>query len=70
MGVQRLRHLPDASYTDASLTLGKDLGSGWSLGAALVATDADKAIYVPGAAANSTRFLGRTGPVLNVKATF
>jgi hypothetical protein len=59
-----------ASYTDYSLTVTKDLGSGYSVGAALVGTDADKSFYVPGASAGSTKFLGKSGLVVNVKATF
>jgi len=58
-----------ASYTDYSLSLSKDF-SGFLVGAALVGTDADDTFYVPGANANSTKFLGKAGVVLSVKYTF
>ena len=59
-----------ASYTDYSLTVTKDLGSGLSVSGALVGTDADKNFYVPGADANSTKFLGKASGVLSVKYVF
>ena len=58
-----------ASYTDYSVTVSKDF-SGFLVGLALVGTDADDTFYVPGANANSTKFLGKTGVVLSVKYTF
>jgi uncharacterized protein (TIGR02001 family) len=58
-----------ASYTDYALTLSKDF-SGFLVSAAIVGTDADKDFYVPGAEANSTKFLGKTGGVLSVKYSF
>ncbi len=58
-----------ATYTDGSLTLSKDF-SGLVPSIALVATDADKAFYVPGPAGNSTKFLGRSAVVLGVKYSF
>lgn len=58
-----------ATYTDYSLTASKDF-SGFVLSAALVGTDADKDFYIPGSAANSTKFLGKTTVVLGVKKTF
>lgn len=59
----------DASYTDWSLAVGKDVG-GVLLTATLVGTNADKDFYVPGPAANSTKFLGKTGLVLGAKYSF
>jgi uncharacterized protein (TIGR02001 family) len=70
VGYQKVTHLDVASYTDYSLTVTKDLGSGFSVGAALVGTDADKSFYVPGASAGSAKFLGKSALVVNVKATF
>lgn len=58
-----------ATYTDGSLTLSKDF-NGFVPSIALVATDADKAFYVPGPAGNSTKFLGRSAVVLGVKYSF
>jgi uncharacterized protein (TIGR02001 family) len=58
-----------ATYTDYALTASKDF-SGLLLSAAIIGTDADKAFYIPGSAANSTKFLGKTSAVLSVKYTF
>lgn len=58
-----------ATYTDGSLTLSKDF-NGLVPSVAVVATDADKAFYVPGPAGNSTKFLGRSAVVLGVKYSF
>ncbi|NUZ08260.1 TorF family putative porin [Piscinibacter koreensis] len=69
VGRQKVRHLDFASYTDWSLTVSRDF-NGIVPSIALVGTDADKDFYVPGGSANSTRFLGRTGVVIGVKATF
>ncbi len=57
------------SYTDYSLTVSKDF-SGLVPSLAIVGTDADKGFYVPGAAANSTKFLGKTAVVLGLKYNF
>ena len=65
-----MAHIGKASYTDYAVSVAKDLGSGLSVGLALVGTDADKSFYVPGAAANSSAFLGKTAAVLSLKATF
>lgn len=59
-----------ASYTDYALTVSKDLGAGFSVSGAIVGTDADKNFYVPGAEANSTKFLGKTGGVVSLKYVF
>ncbi len=58
-----------ATYTDYSLTLSKDF-NGLVPSLAIVGTDADKGFYVPGANANSTKFLGKAALVLAVKKTF
>lgn len=55
-----------ASYTDYSLTLGKDFGKGLSASLAVLGTDADKTLYFT----PSGKFTGRTGAVLGVKYTF
>ena len=61
-----IHHTSAASYTDYSLTLGKDLGNGLALSAALVGTDADKTGYVTPAG----KFTGKTALVLGAKFTF
>ncbi|NRF69640.1 hypothetical protein HLB44_21790 [Aquincola sp. S2] len=58
-----------ATYTDYSVTLSKDF-KGLVPSIAIVGTDADKAFYVPGAFANSTKFLGKTAVVVGVKYNF
>ncbi|MFN0184695.1 MAG: TorF family putative porin [Aquabacterium sp.] len=71
IGYQKIKGPFDqaASYTDVALTLSKDF-KGVVPSIALVSTDADKNFYVPGANANSTKFLGKTGLVLGVKVNF
>ncbi len=54
------------SYTDYSLTLGKDFGKGLSASLQVVATDADKTWY----ATSAGKFTGRTGFVAGVKYSF
>ncbi len=44
--------------------------SGFIVGLSLVGTNADENFYVPGSAANSSKFLGKDGVVLSVKKTF
>ncbi len=56
----------NASYTDYSLTLGKDFGGGLSASLQVIATDADKSFYVTSAG----KFTGRTGVVAGVKYSF
>jgi len=70
IGYQKVEHIDNASYTDYSVTLSKDLGAGFSVSGAIVGTDADKNFYVPGVAANSTKFLGKTSGVVSVKYVF
>lgn len=69
VGHQKVQNITNASYTDYSLTLSKDF-SGLVPSIALVGTDADKAFYVPGAAANSSKFLGKSAVVFGVKYNF
>ena len=52
-----------------SLTVSKDF-SGLVPSLAIVGTNADKNFYVPGGAANSTKFLGKTTVVAGLKYTF
>ncbi|MBK6614774.1 TorF family putative porin [Ottowia sp.] len=66
VGRQWIRHNSAFSYTDWALTLNKDFGNGLSASAAVIGTNADKALYVT----PSGRFTGRTGLVVGVKYTF
>lgn len=66
IGYQKVKNNNDFSYTDYALTLGKDFGNGISASAAVVGTDADKALYVTPAG----KFTGRTGLVVGVKYSF
>ena len=54
------------SYSDYTLTLGKDFGKGLSGSLAVVATDAEKADYQT----SNGKFTGRTGAVVGIKYTF
>ena len=69
VGYQKVHNITNASYTDYSLTLSKDF-SGLAPSIAVVGTNADKNFYVPGGAANSTKFLGKTAVVVGVKYSF
>ena len=66
VGYQSVKNNGALSYTDYSLTLGKDLGNGLSATAALVGTDADKAAYYTPAG----KFTGKTGVVVGLKYAF
>ncbi len=66
VGYQKVKNNSDFSYTDYAVTLGKDFGNGVSASAALVATNADDALYVTPAG----KFTGRTALVLGVKYSF
>ena len=66
IGHQSVAHFSKASYNDYSLTLGKDLGKGFNLSAALIGTDADKTTYV----SPSGQFLGRSTLVGIIKYNF
>jgi hypothetical protein len=58
-----------ASYTDYSLALSKDF-NGLVPSLTLVGTNADKNFYVPGANANSSKFLGKSAVVVALKYNF
>ncbi len=66
VGYQSVKNNSPASYTDYSLSLIKDLGNGLSATAALVGTDADKAVYYTPAG----KFTGKTGVVIGLKYAF
>ncbi len=66
VGYQSVKNNAPASYTDYSLTLGKDLGNGLSATAAVVGTDADKALYYT----PEGKFTGKTGLVVGLKYAF
>lgn len=66
VGYQSIKNNAPASYTDYSLTLGKDLGNGLSATAAVVGTDADKALYYT----PEGKFTGKTGLVVGLKYAF
>ena len=66
IGRQEIKRFSAASYTDFSLTLGKDMGGGISLSAMLVGTDADKTGYVTPAG----KFTGKNALVLGAKFSF
>lgn len=67
VGHQTVRNLSVASYTDYSVTVGKDFGNGLTASLAVVGTDADKAYY---ANPVNGKFMGKSGAVLGVKYTF
>ena len=69
IGYQKVRNITNASYTDYSVTLSKDF-SGLVPSIAVVGTDADKNFYVPGGAAASSKFLGKTAVVVGLKYNF
>ena len=69
VGYQKVVNIANASYTDYSLTLSKDF-NGLVPSIAIVGTDANKAFYVPGGAANSSKFLGKSGVVVGIKYNF
>ena len=66
IGHQEIKGTVGLSYTDYSLTLGKDMGGGISLSAMLVGTDADKTGYVTPAG----KFTGKNAVVLGAKFSF
>lgn len=66
VGRQEVRHYSVASYNDYSLALGKDMGGGFSLSAAVIGTDAHKHIFV----SPSGKFLGKNAIVLGAKFGF
>jgi hypothetical protein len=52
------------------VTASKEVVKGVSVSAAAVGTNASKTFYVPGAAAASSKFLGKNALVLGVKYAF
>lgn len=70
VGYQHVEHINNASYTDYSVTVAKDLGHGFTLSLAGVGTNANKNFYVPGAAANSSKFMGKKAFVAAIKYAF
>lgn len=65
VGYQKVKNVVDASYTDYSLTLSKDLGNGLSATGAIVGTDADKTFY-----RLQDKFNGKSGLVVGLKYAF
>lgn len=55
------------SYSDFSVAAAKDFGNGLVASATLVATDADKALYIT---PDDAKFTGKTGLVLGLKYSF
>ncbi len=70
VGRTEVRHYGELSYTDLKLSLAKEmLGLNWT--AALIATDAKKALYQVGnAAGQDAKRVGKAGLVLSVGKTF
>lgn len=66
IGHQRVNNNSAFSYTDYSLTLGKDFGNGLSATLTAVGTDAEKSLY----RTPNNKFSGRNGLVAGVKYTF
>ena len=66
VGRQWIQHNSAYAYTDYALTLNKDFGNGLSASAAVVGSNADKALYTT----PSGRFTGKTAVVLGLKYTF
>jgi uncharacterized protein (TIGR02001 family) len=66
VGHQAVRHNTGFSYTDYSVTLGKDFGNGISVSAAAVGTDVDHVHYL----SPEGKRLGRAGLVLGAKYSF
>ena len=66
IGHQKVKNFSAASYTDYSVTVGKDFGNGFSASAAAVGTDADDTVYFTPAG----KFTGKTGLVLGAKYSF
>lgn len=64
IGHQSVKNNSNFSYTDYSLTLGKDFGNGFSASAAIVGADTNAYLAPNG------KNLGRTGAVVGVKYTY
>ena len=66
IGYQKVKNNSSDSYTDYSVTLGKDFGNGLTASAAVAATDVKHQHYI----APSGKSLGKTGLVVGAKYTF
>jgi len=67
VGRQYVAKIVNASYTDYSLTLGKDFGNGISASAAVIGTNAQKSFYFSPV---NGKELGKDSVVLGVKYSF
>lgn len=65
VGYQKVKIAAEATYTDYSVTLAKDLGNGLSATVALVGTDADKTFYTL-----KDKYNGKSGAVVGLKYSF
>jgi uncharacterized protein (TIGR02001 family) len=65
VGYQKVKNVVDASYTDYSVTVAKDLGNGLSATAAVVGTNANEGFY-----SLLGKYNGKTGAVVGLKYTF
>lgn len=69
-GHTAVRHYGDLSYTDYKVALTKEIG-GFSIGAALVGTDADKRYYQVGdSSGGNPKRIGKSSLVLSASKTF
>ena len=69
IGYQKVVDIANASCADYSVSIYKDF-SGWVPSLTLVGTNADKSFFVPGVAAKSSKFLGKTALVAAIKFNF
>ncbi len=69
VGYQNVRNYSNLSYVDYKLGLTYDW-TGWLLGAAVVGTDADKALYFATDSSGSVKQVGKTGVVFSIGKTF
>lgn len=65
VGRQVIKNSTNLSYTDYSITLGKDLGKGLSASLMLVGTNADRGGYTL-----ANKYNGKDGLVAGIKYTF
>jgi hypothetical protein len=64
-GYQKLKNVVNASYSDYSLTLNKDIGQGLSASAALIGTNANASFYTL-----ANQKIGKSGVVAGLKYGF
>ncbi len=69
IGRQKVENILNASYTDYAISASKDF-NGIVLSAGLIGTNANKNFYIPGSAAQSSKFLGKTMALLSLKYNF